>query len=103
MNQYEMLKSSPLHELFSMIILDNYLLVAQCLHSKLAMKQITCFPTVDFFDMPPPKVYIMVLSTTNGHVSLMKWAYFHKVYNRFNTSMGSLCYYKEFGHPWDFQ
>lgn len=49
-----------------MIILDNYLLVVQCLHSKPAMKLITCFPTVDFFDMPPPEVYIMVLSTTNG-------------------------------------
>lgn len=61
-----MLKSSPLHELFTMVILDNYLLVVQCLHSKPAMKLITCFPTVEFFNMPPPEVYVMVLSTTNG-------------------------------------
>lgn len=59
------------------------------------MKRITSFPTVDFIDIPPQEIYIMVLGTTNGHVSIAKWAYFHKAYNGFNTSMGSLCWIRD--------
>ena len=68
------------------IILNDYLLLAQYLHSKLARKLITCFSTVVLgWDIPPHEIYITVRSTKNGHVGITKWTYFHKGYNRFNT------------------
>lgn len=80
-----------------MIILDSYLLVAQYSHLKLAARLVTYFPIADFyFAIPPNESYIIVFSTINGHVAIMRWAYFHEVYDRLNTSMHSLCYYKEF-------